>query len=516
MSQSSENGPGTVPGENENEIIKARREKLDRLLASGAEPYKSKFGGPGSLSLAEDLGVRYKDLENGGSSDEAATVAGRIMAIREHGKATFADLKDSSGKIQLLLRQNVIGDEAYSGFHEVDIGDIVGATGTVLRSKRGELSISVESYELLSKSIRPLPEKWHGFKDTEQRFRQRYLDLLMNEEARRVLDTRSRLIGEVRRFLDERGFVEVETPILQPLPGGAAAKPFKTFHNSLGMDLYMRIAPELYLKRLLVGGYDKVYELNRNFRNEGISTKHNPEFTMLEAYQAYVDYHFLMDFLEEMISTVVKASAGSVVVEFEGNEIDFTPPWERFSMVEAINRFSDVEIDYSIDEDALRKIADEQELEIPPGAGKGWIIAGLFEKLVEAKLVQPTIIHSFPEEVSPLARKDPDLPGFTERFEVLVCGHEIANAFSELTDPTDQRRRFEIQAGKKAAGDDEAHPLDEEFLTALEYGMPPAGGLGVGVDRLVMLVTGKRNIKEVIIFPHMRPSSGRHSPTSVE
>ncbi|MBN1289020.1 MAG: lysine--tRNA ligase [Actinobacteria bacterium] len=516
MPQSSENGPGAVTGEQENEIIKARRAKLETLLASGAEPYKSKFGAPGGLSPSKDLCARFKDLENGSSSGETASVAGRIMAIREHGKATFADLKDSTGKIQLLLRQNVIGDEAYSGFHEVDIGDIVGATGTVLRSKRGELSISIESYELLSKSIRPLPEKWHGFKDTEQRFRQRYLDLLMNEEARRVLDTRSRLISELRRFLDERGFVEVETPILQPLPGGAAAKPFKTFHNTLGMDLYMRIAPELYLKRLLVGGYDKVYELNRNFRNEGISTRHNPEFTMLEAYQAYVDYHFLMNFLEEMISTVVEASAGSLVVKFEGNEIDFSPPWKRLSMVEAINRFSEIELDYSTDEAALRRIAGRQELEIPPGAGRGWIIAGLFEKLVEGKLVQPAIIHSFPEEISPLARKDPDLPGFTERFEVFVGGQEIANAFSELTDPMDQRRRFEVQAGKKAAGDDEAHPLDEDFLTALEYGMPPAGGLGVGIDRLVMLATGKRNIKEVIIFPHMRPSSGRHGPTSVE
>lgn len=506
----------TLSGEKLNELITVRRKKIEKLVESGREPYRSCYKTPGSLGLALELMLRYKDLENGSGSGDVESVAGRIMAIRQHGKATFADLQDSSGKIQLLLRLDNLGEDEYHAFSEIDIGDIVGASGEVVRSKRGELSIAVNSFELLSKAIRPLPEKWHGLKDTEHRFRQRYLDLLMNEEARQVLNTRSGIIKELRRFLDDKGFIEVETPMLQPLPGGASARPFRTYHNALGMDLFMRIAPELYLKRLLVGGQDKVYELNRNFRNEGISIKHNPEFTMLEAYQAYVDYHYLMDFLEEMLSTVVRAVKGSTILELEDGKIDLAPPWDRLSMLDSLERYAGLKLDLSMDEASLAAIAKEHELEVPALAGKGWIITALFEKLVEPRLVEPTIIFNYPEEISPLARSNPGAPGFTERFEVMIGGQEIANAFSELTDPLDQRKRFEAQAQKKAAGDEEAQPVDDDFLTALEYGMPPAGGLGVGIDRLVMLVTGKRNIKEVIIFPHMRPQAGRHKPADVE
>lgn len=503
-------------GEQFNELIMLRRAKLEKLQESGVEPYKSRYRTPESLALAEDLATRFKDLENGEGSGDAEAVAGRVMAIRQHGKASFADLQDSSGKIQLLLRQDNLGDDEYHAFGDIDIGDIIGASGEVVRSKRGELSIAVSSFELLSKAIRPLPEKWHGLKDTEHRFRQRYLDLLMNEEARQVLNARSKIIREIRNFLDGKGFTEVETPMLQPLPGGANARPFKTHHNALDMDLFMRIAPELYLKRLLVGGYDKVYELNRNFRNEGISIKHNPEFTMLEAYQAYIDYHYLMDFLEEMLSTVVETVKGNTVLELPDGDIDLAPPWDRLSMLDALERYAGLELDLSMDEAVLAGVAKEHDIDVPSLAGKGWVITALFEKLVEPRLVDPTIIFNYPEEISPLARRNPEAPGFTERFEVMIGGQEIANAFSELTDPIDQRNRFEAQARKKAAGDEEAQPVDNDFLTALEYGMPPAGGLGVGIDRLVMLVTGKRNIKEVIIFPHMRPQAGRHKAPEAE
>lgn len=496
----------------ESELVRVRYAKLDKLVDEGIEPYKVRYGEPGEVVHAADLAKKFETLEAGAGSGESAMVAGRLIARREHGKATFADLRDSSGKIQLLMRQDVIGEENYKRFGElIDVGDWVGARGEVVRSRRGELSIAADSYELLSKSLRPLPEKWHGLKDREQRYRQRYLDLIMNEEARWVLEARARMIKEIRAFFDERGFLEVETPMLQPMPGGASARPFKTFHNALGIDLYMRIAPELYLKRLMVGGYDKVYELNRNFRNEGISPRHNPEFTMLEAYEAYVDYNYLMGFLQELITRAIVSVRGSEEFEFAGHPISLASPWEKISMVEGLKKYAD--IDHSpIDEaDYWRSQAADKEIEIPTGAGNGWIINELYEKLVEPRLLQPTFVTDYPEEVSPLARKNPDMPGFTERFEILIAGQEIANAFSELIDPVDQRRRLEAQAARRAAGDEEAQPLDEDFLTALEYGMPPAGGIGVGIDRLTMLATGCMNIRDVIIFPHLRPASGRSS-----
>lgn len=492
----------------ESELFRVRRAKLQKIIDTGGEPYKPYYGKPGDIAHASELHFKHKELEPGASSGETAVVAGRLIARREHGKATFADLQDSSGKIQLVLREDVLGG-AYGGFGELDLGDWIGVSGELLRTRRGELSVLVSSYELLSKSLRPLPEKWHGLKDREQRYRQRYLDLLMSEEARRVLQARTTIIRGIRRFLDERGFIEVETPMLQQLPGGATARPFVTYHKALGMDLYLRIAPELYLKRLLVGGYDKVYELNRNFRNEGISTRHNPEFTMLEAYVAFVDYHYMMDLLQELITTVVVEVTGTPEIEFAGHRISLAAPWKKVTMLEAIAEYAQLDVDLSMDAERLKALASRNEIEIQNGAGPGWIIAELYEKLVEPNLIQPTFVMDYPEEISPLARRKLDAPGFTERFEILIAGQEIANAFSELTDPIEQRERFEAQARKRSAGDDEAHPVDEDFLKALEYGMPPAGGLGVGVDRLTMLATGCQNIRDVIIFPHLRPSQGQ-------
>ncbi|MCG2795626.1 MAG: lysine--tRNA ligase [Actinomycetia bacterium] len=496
---------GGEPGE----LIRVRRSKLEKYIAEGGEPYRPSYGEPGELALSGDLHGEFEELQPGSGSGSTVAVAGRIMAVRSHGKAAFADLQDSQGRIQLLLREDGLGEEAYRAFGWLDIGDIIGATGEVIRSRRGELSVAVESYELLSKSLRPLPEKWHGLKDHETRFRRRYLDLMMNPDARLVLENRVALIKETRRFLDDRGFVEVETPMLQQIPGGATARPFVTHHNALGMNLYLRIAPELYLKRLLIAGYDRVYELNRNFRNEGISSRHNPEFTMLEAYQAFVDYRYLMEFLREMITTVVEAVRGAAELEIDGERISLAGPWKKVTMVDALSEYAGVDVDISWETSRLEKLASRHDVEVPGGAGPGWIIAELYEKLVEPRLREPTFVLDYPEEISPLARKNPESPGFTERFEILIAGQEIANAFSELTDPVDQRERFEGQARKRAAGDEEAHPVDEEYLRALEYGMPPAGGLGVGIDRLAMLLTGCKNIRDVIIFPHLRPEGGR-------
>jgi len=502
--------------EDESELLRIRRTKLQKILDSSEEAYKGTYGEPGEVMHAADLAAEYESLEPGGSSGKQAVIAGRLVARREHGKATFADLKDSSGKIQMMLRLDILGEEPYARFSELDLGDWIGGRGEVVRSRRGELSVAVQSYELLSKSLRPLPEKWHGLKDREQRYRQRYLDLLMNEEARWVLSSRAKMIKEIRSFLDERGFVEVETPMLQPLPGGATARPFVTHHNALGMDLYLRIAPELYLKRLLVGGYDKVYELNRNFRNEGMSSRHNPEFTMLETYEAFVDYRYLMEFLQELITRAIVAVRGTGDIEYGDHQIAIGGPWKKVTMCEALAEYAGIIVDISTDPERLKALAAENEIEVPPAAGPGWIINELYEKLVEPRLIQPTFVLDYPEEVSPLARRSLTSPGFTERFEILVAGQEIANAFSELIDPLDQRARFEDQARKRAAGDEEAQPLDEDFITALEYGMPPAGGTGIGIDRLTMLATGCQNIRDVIIFPHLRPQQGRSSQTRVE
>ncbi len=491
----------------EAELIKARREKLNQIISMGVSPYASFFASPEQIEYSDDLQRSYSSLQPGASSGKKVNLAGRIMAKREHGKASFIDIHDSTGKMQLIAREDVLGKEKYEFLLFLDTGDWIGVAGEVIRSKRGELSVLVEFYELLSKSLRPLPEKWHGLRDTEIKMRRRYLDLLVNAESRKIFEKRSVIIRSLRDFLDSKGFLEVETPILQPVPGGAAAKPFITHHNALNMDLYLRIAPELYLKRLLVAGFDKVYELNRNFRNEGISTKHNPEFTMLEVYQAFVDYRYMAIFLEELITTVLSEVNGTLTIEHPKGRISFERPWARMTMLEALRLYADLDLSLEMDLEELREIAEAYEVEIHPSAGKGWIIAEIFEKLVEPKIIQPTIVLDYPEEISPLARENPNAPGFTERFELIATGHEIANAFSELNDPIDQRARFLAQAEKRMAGDEAAQPLDEDFLTALEYGMPPAGGLGVGIDRLVMVATGCSSIREVILFPQLRRES---------
>lgn len=500
----------------ENKLTRLRRERLEEYRRSGVETYPSKFAEPGEIQYSADLKDRFASLENGASSGEKVAVAGRLMGMREHGKATFSDLQDSKGRIQLMARADVLCEERYPAFLNLDIGDWAGVRGEVVRSRRGELTVLVESFDLLSKNLRPLPEKWHGLKDREARYRRRYLDLMMSEDSRRVLEARIALIHELRSFLHDQGFVEVETPMLHQVPGGANARPFVTHHNALDMDLYLRIAPELYLKRLLVAGYDKVFELNRNFRNEGISSRHSPEFTMLETYQAFVDYHYLLDFVEELLFTALTRVKGQTTLEFEGLRIDLTKPWKRITMIDAMREFAGLEMSIDMDHDELKRIAADLEVDVSEEAGNGWIIAELFDKTTEPKIIQPTFVLDYPQEISPLARSKPEAPGFTERFELLIAGQEIANAFSELTDPLEQRARFEAQAAKRESGDQEAHPVDEEFLAALEYGMPPAGGTGVGIDRLAMLVTGSPNIRDVITFPHLRPKGGRSSLRPVE
>lgn len=485
------------------DLMRQRRQKLQELIAAGIDPFKSKFE---RTDLIEDIVREYGHLEAGETTEVKATIAGRVMAIREHGKATFVTLKDGSGSLQLYLKVDSLGAEKYESFlKNIDIGDWLGASGRIFRTKRRELSLWVEDYELLTKSLRPLPEKWHGLKDVETRYRQRYLDLIVNPQVREVFLKRGKIIRLFRQFLDERGFLEVDMPMLHPIPGGATARPFATFHNALGINLYLRIAPELYLKRLVVGGLDKVYELNRSFRNEGISVRHNPEFTMLEVYQAYADYYQIMDLTEEMIRYVVREAAGALKIKYQEQEIDFESPWARYTMLGAIEKIGKIKVSYEDDIADLRKVAEKLEIEVHPAFGKGRIINEIFEKTVEHKLIQPTFILDYPLELTPLARRHPQNPNLVERFELIVAGREIANAFSELTDPLEQRRRFEEQVAQREAGLEEAQMLDEDFVRALEYGMPPTGGLGIGIDRLVMILTDSYSIRDVIFFPQLRP-----------
>ena len=486
----------------ENELYRRRLEKLQTWREKGIPPFASRFD---RTDGAGDLQERFRELPAGEDSGYRASVAGRLMALRRHGKATFADLRDGGGGIQLLATLDVLGEEAYGDFQLLDIGDFVGARGAIFRSRRGELTVRVEEFTLLSKSLRPLPEKWHGLRDVELRFRRRYLDLLVNPETRERMLTRTRVIKELRRFLDERGFLEVETPMLHPVPGGAAARPFKTYHNALGQELYLRIAPELYLKRCVVGGLEKVYELNRNFRNEGISYKHNPEFTMLEFYWAYADYNDLAVFLEEMLAEVITRVRGSLAFTYQGRELDFRPPWKRLRFLEAVSDAVGMEVGPDTSRDTLVGLAEKHGVPVDGGWGKGKIMAELFEKLVEPGLWEPTLVVDYPKEISPLAREHRDEPFLVERFELIAAGRELANAFSELIDPLDQRERFLEQVRLREKGDEEAHRVDHDFLLALEYGMPPTGGLGLGVDRLVMLLTDAHSIREVILFPHLRP-----------
>ncbi|ROR32112.1 lysine--tRNA ligase [Inmirania thermothiophila] len=485
-------------------LIEERRAKLARLRERG-QAFPNDFRRD---ALAGELHARYGGLD--GEALEAdpvrVRVAGRLMSKRVMGKVTFAHLQDMSGRIQLFVQRTALGEEAYRDFKGWDVGDIVGAEGTLFRTRTGELSVRVETLRLLVKSLRPLPEKFHGLTDTEQRYRQRYVDLLVNEVSRERFRIRSETVRFIRRFLDARGFLEVETPMLQVLPSGAAARPFVTHHNALDMDLYLRIAPELYLKRLVVGGFERVYEINRNFRNEGLSTQHNPEFTMLEFYQAYADYRDLMDLTETMLRELAEAVTGGTAVTYQGREIDFGRPFARMSVAEAVLAHNP-----GLDADALRdraRLAAHAEAlgaEVKPSWGAGKLLVEIFERTVEDRLQDPTFITAYPTEVSPLARRSDTDPEVTDRFELFIAGREIANGFSELNDPEDQAERFRRQAAERAAGDDEAMPYDADYVRALEYGLPPTAGEGIGIDRLVMLLTDAPSIRDVILFPHMRP-----------
>jgi lysyl-tRNA synthetase class 2 len=480
-----------------NILMQQRREKLAELEKNNIEAYGQKYN---FTHYAAEIVERFEELEG-----EPASLSGRIMSMRTHGKASFADIMDMSGRIQLYVKIDEVGEEAYELFSSLDIGDIIGVSGSVFRTRRGQISINVKEFTLLSKSLRPLPEKWHGLKDKETRYRQRYVDLIVNPEVRKTFELRSKIIREIRRYLDEKGFLEVETPMMHPIPGGTSARPFITHHNTLDIDLYMRIAPELYLKRLIVGGFEKVYELNRNFRNEGMSYKHNPEFTMIELYQANADYIDMMDLMEDMVAHVAEKVLGTCRINYQGKEIDLTPPWRRLTMVEAVKEYTGIDFNEIESDDEARKAAKELGLEVGKDTSKGTILNLIFEEKVEENLIQPTFIMNYPIEISPLAAKMKKDPMFTYRFEAFINGWELSNAFTELNDPIDQRERFEEQMRKRAAGDDEAHMMDEDFLRALEYGMPPTGGLGIGIDRLIMLLTDSPSIRDVILFPTMRP-----------
>lgn len=480
-----------------NDLMLQRREKLEQLIQKGIKPYGKKYE---VTHHAVEIENNFEQLEG-----KEVSLAGRIMAIRTHGKACFADLMDMTGKIQLYVKFDEVGEENYNLFNDFDIGDIIGVTGEVFKTRRGQISVKVSSFRFLAKSLRPLPEKWHGLKDKELRYRQRYLDLIVNPEVKETFILRSKIIREIRNYLVKRGFLEVETPMMHPIPGGTSARPFITHHNTLDMDLYMRIAPELYLKRLIVGGFEKVFEINRNFRNEGMSYKHNPEFTMMELYQAQADYHDMMDLTEDMISTVARKVLGTTKITYQGEEIDLTPPWKRMTMVDAVREYTGIDFNEIETAEEARNAATRLGIEVEAGVEKGKILNEIFEERVEEKLIQPTFIMDYPIEISPLAMKIDGNPDFTYRFEPFIYGWEIGNAFTELNDPIDQKERFEEQVKQRAQGDEEAHMMDEDYVRALEYGMPPTGGLGIGIDRLVMLLTDSPSIRDVILFPTMRP-----------
>ncbi len=479
------------------EQMENRKAKLDALRDQDIDPYGQAFM---RSHYANDIIEKFTELDG-----QKVTIAGRLMTIRAHGKASFAHILDVTGQVQIYARMNVLGEDDYNRFKDLDLGDIVGVEGKVFRTRRGEITVEVENAVLLAKSLRPLPEKWHGLKDVELRYRQRYLDLIANPEVKDVFIRRSKIIQSIRQFLDSRGFLEVETPMMHSIAGGAAARPFITHHNTLDIDLYLRIAPELYLKRLLVGGLEKVYEINKNFRNEGISTRHNPEFTMLELYEAYSDYHGMMELSEEMISATALKVLGTDEITYQGQEISFKPPWTRMTMVEAVKKIGGFDFHQFPTDEAAREGAKAIGIEVKEDYTRGQVLYEVFEERVESKLINPTFIMDFPIEVSPLAKKIPDNPGFTYRFEGFIASMELLNAFSELNDPIDQRERFQEQVRQRQKGDEEAHMMDEDYINALEYGMPPAGGLGIGIDRLIMLLTDSPSIRDIILFPLMRP-----------
>jgi len=482
----------------EDELLKQRLARIHEIAALDYRPYGRRFEFTHTIP---DILASYGDKPAEELTPETRVrIAGRVMTIRHMGKAGFAHLQQNGERLQIYVKKDAVGERDFALFKMLDIGDIVGVEGYLFRTRTGELSVHAEKLEFLSKTLLSMPEKWHGLEDVETRYRQRYLDLIANPEVRKVFVTRARLIASLRRQLEARGFIEVETPMMQPLYGGATARPFTTHHNTLDIDLYLRIAPELYLKRLIVGGLERVYEINRNFRNEGLSTHHNPEFTMLEFYQAYTDYRGLMDFSAELLAQAALDAAGSTTVEFEGQTLDFSRI-ERFSMREAVVHFWEGEgrpcMQNVADPEWLRRHSDK--------VTAGEALTDIFERTVEAKLIQPTIIYDYPVETSPLSKNKPEDPAFVERFEIYAAGMEIGNAYTELNDPQEQRRRFEMQLAMRERGDEEAHQMDEDYIRALAYGMPPTGGEGIGIDRLAMIFTGSRSIRDVILFPLLRP-----------
>ncbi|HEY3328139.1 MAG TPA: lysine--tRNA ligase [Novimethylophilus sp.] len=492
--------------QDESHVISERREKLKSLRQSGVA-FPNDFR---PLHAAASLHAAHGPKEAEALEAEAvrACVAGRMMLKRVMGKASFATVQDSGGRIQFFIARDQVGEEAYEAFKRWDLGDIVGAEGVLMKTKTGELSVRVDSLRLLTKSLRPLPEKFHGLTDLEIKYRQRYVDLIMNEDTRQTFIARSRVVAAIRSFMLDNEFLEVETPMLHPIPGGAAAKPFKTHHNALDMQMFLRIAPELYLKRLVVGGFERVFEINRNFRNEGLSVRHNPEFTMMEFYAAYTDYQWLMDFTEACIRAAAMAATGDAVVTYQGRELDLSQPFQRLTITGAILKYAPQYSAAQLDDaDFLRTELAKFGVKPLAHAGLGALQLALFEETAEAELWQPTYIVDYPVEVSPLARASDTRPGITERFELFITGREIANGFSELNDAEDQAERFKAQVAAKEAGDDEAMYYDADYIRALEYGMPPTGGCGIGIDRLVMLLTDSPSIRDVILFPHMRPEA---------
>ncbi len=485
-----------------NELIEQRIKKLEDLRDMGIEPFNGAFN---VQNHAAELFERYASFDKDSLESNAVycSLAGRIMSLRDFGKAAFAHVQDVTGKIQIYFKKDIL-KEKFALLKKIDIGDIIGLHGKLFRTRTNELTVEVNDFVFLAKSLRPLPEKWHGLRDIETRYRQRYVDLIVNPEVKETFIKKSAIIKAIRDFLESRDFIEVETPMMHPIPGGAAAKPFKTHHNALGIDLYLRIAPELYLKRLLVGGFERVYELNRNFRNEGISTKHNPEFTMLEFYIAYKDYHFLMSFTEELIMYVCEKTLGTLKVPYGDFIIDFTPPWPRIKMLDAL-LMKGVPADILNDLKKATSWARTNNIEIKKGDSLAKILDQIFKEKVEPELIQPTFIIDYPVELSPLAKRKSNDPNLTERFELFIASREIANAFSELNDPIEQSQRFLEQVKLKEKGDEEAHYMDEDFVRALEYGMPPAAGEGIGIDRLVMLLTNSHSIRDVILFPQLKP-----------
>jgi len=496
------NSTAQAESDNLSEIRQIRRDKLQKLQAEGRDPFAvTKYS---RTAWSSDIHGRFEELEN---SDVA--VAGRIMSKRDMGKAFFADLQDGKGRIQLYVRVNDLGEEAFAEFKRWDIGDLVGAEGFVFRTRRGEISVHVRSIQLLAKSLLPLPEKFHGLTDLEKRYRQRYVDLIVNPEVRRAFEIRSAFISHIRRHLDSRGYIEVETPVLNTISGGATARPFITHHNTLGIDMYMRIATELHLKRLIVGGMERVYEIGRIFRNEGMDTRHNPEFTTVELYEAYADFHDMMDIAEEILTTAAMELLGTYEVEWLGEKIDLSPGWPRLTMADAVKQV--LGIDFMAISDDTEAVAAAEAVGVDmSGVEKTWghALYACYDQKVESSIIQPTFITMHPVDVSPLAKRSPADPRLTERFELFICRNEMANAFSELNDPIDQKSRFEKQAELRARGDEEAGMMDLDYINALEYGMPPTGGMGIGIDRCVMLLTGSNSIRDVILFPTMKPLEG--------